>query len=105
MRAPTVEALTPLPRASIANWFFHASKPAAVLPHCAALALLAINASATKAATVTALNCLQLRHNMKHLLIAATLRRAYGDFPRTAHSRQKFLKRGGDSSVLPSKPI
>src|ERR1700688_1769413 len=57
MRAPTVEALTPLARASIANWFFHASKPAAVLPHCAALALLAINTSATKAATVTVLNC------------------------------------------------
>src|SRR5580693_3782911 len=57
MRAVTAEALTPLPLASSANCFFHASKPAAVLPHCAAHALLAIQMSATKAATVTVLNC------------------------------------------------
>src|SRR5829696_6154293 len=57
MRAATVEALTLFPLASSANCFFHASKPAAVLPHCAAPASLAIQTSATKAATVTALNC------------------------------------------------
>jgi hypothetical protein len=56
MRAATVEALTPLALASLTNCFFHASRPVAVLPHCAALALLAIDMSATKAATVTALN-------------------------------------------------
>src|SRR5215208_4523775 len=57
MRAATVEALTLFPLASSANCFFHASKPAAVLPHCAAPASLAIHTSATKTATVTALNC------------------------------------------------
>src|SRR5215203_4601874 len=57
MRAATVEALTLFPLASSANCFFHASKPAAVLPHCAAPASLAIHTSAAKAATVTALNC------------------------------------------------
>src|SRR6266516_4358931 len=57
MRAATVEELTPLPLASSANCFFHASKPAAVLPHCAAPALLVIHTNATKAATVTVLNC------------------------------------------------
>jgi hypothetical protein len=40
MRAATVEALTPLALASSPNCLFHASKPAAVLPHCAAPALL-----------------------------------------------------------------
>src|ERR1700730_4194774 len=57
MRAATVEALTPLALASSANCFFHASKPAAVLPHCAAPALLAIHTNATKAAMMTVLNC------------------------------------------------
>src|ERR1700730_10629600 len=57
MRAATVGALTPLPLASSANCFFHASKPAAVPPHFAAPASLAINTSTTKAATVTVLNC------------------------------------------------
>src|SRR5215204_5976835 len=57
MRAATVEALTLFPLASSANCFFHASKPAAVLPHCAAPAALAIHTTAAKAATVTALNC------------------------------------------------
>jgi hypothetical protein len=55
MRAATVEALTPLALASLANCFFHGSKPVAVLPHCAALALLAIDMSTTKAATVIVL--------------------------------------------------
>src|SRR5258708_39673709 len=57
MRAPMVEALTPFPFASSANRFFHASKPAAVLPHCAAPALLVIHTNATKTATVTVLSC------------------------------------------------
>src|SRR5215469_9055076 len=57
MKAATVEPLMPFPRASSANCFFHASKPAAVLPHGAALAWLAIHVSATTAATVVALNC------------------------------------------------
>src|SRR5215208_8545750 len=57
MRAATLEALSLFPLASSANCFFHASKPAAVLPHCAAPASLAIHTSATEAATVTALNC------------------------------------------------
>src|SRR5713101_6264266 len=57
MRAARVEAPTPLPLASSANCFFHASKPAAVLPHCAAPALLVIHRSATKIVTVTALSC------------------------------------------------
>jgi hypothetical protein len=39
MRAAIAEAPT-LPLASSANCLFHASKPAAVLPHCAAPALL-----------------------------------------------------------------
>src|SRR3984893_2391368 len=69
MRAATVEALTPLPLASSANCFFHASKPAAVLPHCAASALLAIHTSAAKAATVTVLNCppLVIQNPLSHL--------------------------------------
>src|SRR5262245_37285466 len=45
------------PLASSANCLFHASKPAAVLPHCAASALPPIHASAAIAATVIALNC------------------------------------------------
>ncbi len=49
------EALT-FPLASLANWLFHASKPADVLPHVAAPASLAVHMSATKAATVTVLN-------------------------------------------------
>jgi hypothetical protein len=36
------------------------SKPAAVLPHCAAPALSAIDTSAIKATMVAALNCLPL---------------------------------------------
>src|SRR5262252_7271627 len=51
MRAAIVEALTPFPLASSANCFFQPSKPAAELPHCAALARLAIDKSA-KAATL-----------------------------------------------------
>src|ERR1700694_2207370 len=57
MRAARVEALTPFPLASSANCFFHASKPAAVLPHCAAPALLVIHTSATRTATATVLTC------------------------------------------------
>src|SRR5262244_1542963 len=57
MKAARVEPLMPFPRASSANCFFHASKPAAVLPHGAALAWLAIQVSATTAATVVVLNC------------------------------------------------
>src|SRR6202035_5823992 len=57
MRAATVEALTPFALASSANCLFHASKPAAVLPHCAAPALLVVHTSATKTATVTVLSC------------------------------------------------
>src|SRR6266849_8401806 len=57
MRAATVEALTPFPLASSANCFFHASKPAAVLPHGAAPASLVIHRSATKIVTVTVLSC------------------------------------------------
>src|SRR6266540_2145389 len=52
MRAPMVAALTPFPLASAANCCFHASKPAAVLPHGAASALPAIPTSTAKAATV-----------------------------------------------------
>ena len=51
------EALTPVARASPANCVFRASKPDAVPPHCAALALLAMHTSATKAATASVLNC------------------------------------------------
>src|SRR5262245_43079302 len=50
------EALTPFARASLANWLFQASKPAEVLPHCAAPASPAVHTSATKAATATVLN-------------------------------------------------
>src|ERR1700730_8963816 len=57
MRAARVEPLTPFPLASSANCLFHASKPADVLPHCAAPALLVIHTSATKNKTVTVLNC------------------------------------------------
>src|ERR1700737_2887890 len=57
MRAASVEALTPFPLASSANCFFHASKPAAVLPHCAAPALLVIHTSDTRTATATVLTC------------------------------------------------
>jgi hypothetical protein len=56
-RAAMVKALTPLACASPANCLFQASKPAAVLPHCAALALPVIDMSATKTPTVTSLNC------------------------------------------------
>jgi hypothetical protein len=56
MRAATVEALTPLALASSPNCLFHASKPTAELPHCAAPALLAIHTSPTKAAMMTVLN-------------------------------------------------
>src|SRR5262245_17202164 len=55
MRAAMLEAPT-FPLASLANWLFHASKPADVLPHCAASASPAVHASATKAATATVLN-------------------------------------------------
>jgi hypothetical protein len=44
--ASMVEALTPLACASPANCFFHVSKPTAVLPHCAAIALPVIDTSA-----------------------------------------------------------
>src|SRR5215510_6327598 len=47
----------PFPLASSPNCVFHASKPAAVLPHCAAPALPASHTSATKAATVVVLSC------------------------------------------------
>src|SRR6266404_4790363 len=57
MRAARVEALTPLALASSENCLFHASKPAAVLPHCAAPALPVIHRSATRTATVTVLSC------------------------------------------------
>src|SRR5260370_27750174 len=57
MRAARVEALTPFPLASSANCLFHPSKPAAVLPHCAASALLAINGSAIRTATVIVPSC------------------------------------------------
>src|SRR5215211_3538208 len=60
MKAPMVEALMPLARASSANCLFQASKPAAVLPHWAALAVVAMHPSAAKAATATILNCLPL---------------------------------------------
>src|SRR5947207_1139879 len=56
MRAAMLEALTPLLLASSANCLFQPSNPPAVLPHCAAPALLAIDMSATKAVTVIALN-------------------------------------------------
>src|SRR5262245_10728194 len=57
LRGPTVAALMPFPLASSPNCVFHASKPAAVLPHCAAPALPASHTSATKAATVVVLSC------------------------------------------------
>src|SRR5260221_12088453 len=57
MRAARVEALTPFPLASSASCLFHASKPAAVLPHCAAPALPVIHRTATRTATVTVLSC------------------------------------------------
>src|SRR4051795_8424230 len=57
MRAARVEALMLFPLASSANCFFHASKPTAVLPHCAAPTLPVIHRSATKTATVTVLSC------------------------------------------------
>src|SRR5688572_3201706 len=53
-----VEGLTPRRRASSANWSFQASKPAAVLPHCAALASPTTAVRAAKLATTIALNCL-----------------------------------------------
>src|SRR5215217_7102777 len=58
MKAAMVEALMPLARASSANCLFQESKPAAVLPHWAALAVVAMHPSAAKAATATILNCL-----------------------------------------------
>ena len=45
----------PFARASSANCVFHASKPAAVLPHCAASALLTV--PMTRAAKTIVLNC------------------------------------------------
>src|SRR5215211_7496040 len=52
MSAVTAEALMPFPLASSANCCFHGSKPAAVLPHCAAPALLAVHASAKAVAAM-----------------------------------------------------
>src|SRR5258706_14345896 len=84
MRAARVEALTPFPLASSATCLFHASKPAAVLPHCAASALLAIKRSAIKTATVIVLSCPPLvicellshsLHRAKRRLIPAGTRR------------------------------
>lgn len=53
-------AVGPMPRvlASSANCLFHASKPADVLPHCAARACPVIDASASKTTTVTIFSCL-----------------------------------------------
>ena len=58
MSAAMVEALTTLACASPANCFFQVSKPAAMLPHCAALALPDIHTSAAKTPMVSSLNCL-----------------------------------------------
>src|SRR5688572_4881939 len=55
MSAAMAEGPT-FPLASLANWLFHASKPADVLPHCAAPASPAVHTSALKAATATVLN-------------------------------------------------
>src|SRR5262245_42149613 len=63
MRTAAVEVLMPLPLASLANCCFHASKPAAVLPHCAALTWLARHMSATRKITITKVSGAQLaRH-------------------------------------------
>ena len=56
LRAATADALTPLARASPANCFFHASKPAAVCRTVRALALLAMHTNATTATTLAVLN-------------------------------------------------
>src|ERR1700761_117570 len=47
-------AVIPLARASLANSLFHASNPAAVLPHCAALASLPVHATASNTAKIAA---------------------------------------------------
>jgi hypothetical protein len=57
MRAEMVEALTPLALASWANSCFQSSKPAALLPHWAALAVWAAPKSDTKAVTAAILYC------------------------------------------------
>src|SRR6185436_5294011 len=54
------EAVMPRARASLANSLFHASKPADVLPHCAALASPAIATNANKVANVTTFKSLDL---------------------------------------------
>src|SRR5215211_902141 len=72
MSAVTAEALMPFPLASSANCCFHASKPAAVLPHCAAPALLAVHASA-KAVAAMILSCPPLVIQNSFTLDAANL--------------------------------
>src|SRR6266446_4921914 len=107
MRAARVEALTPFPLASSANCLFHASKPAAVLPHCAAPALPVIHRSATKTATVTILSCppLVIPNSFHALCITrnagsqSPFRRAGCPSPRQGsrlgHLREHALQRGG----------
>ena len=50
----------PFALASSANCRFHTSKPAAVLPHCAAYALALIPASTVTVAKIAVANCLPL---------------------------------------------
>src|SRR5688572_10463313 len=57
MRAAIAVVLAPLILASVANCCFQASKPVAVLPHCAASAVLAIPTSDAKATNAMILDC------------------------------------------------
>src|SRR5215468_4310966 len=59
MSAAIVGALTPFPVASPAICVFHASKPAAVLPHCAATASLVNPMTVTMIATVPVVSWLR----------------------------------------------
>jgi hypothetical protein len=71
MSAAMVEALTTLACASRANCFFQVSKPAAMLPHCAALALPDIHTSATKTPMVSSLNCLPTLRTVRDAMVPA----------------------------------
>src|SRR5258706_5717870 len=101
MRAARVEALTPFPLASSASCLSQASKPAAVLPHCAAPALPVIHRSATRTATVTVLSCtlLVIPNSFHAVCIIQTL-------PRHLPGRDRRFSRSSRSeSFMTSRPL
>src|SRR5579885_1840751 len=105
MRAAMAEVPAPLARASLANWLFHASNPAGPLPHCAAPALPAVEAS-TMAAIMSVFSCpLFAIEDLPVHLLRSTLARRPGQERRDRAAAPNLAPPRENATTVPERAV